>query len=777
MTAAALAGAANEQLLLAHRDAIRFLNAPDSTLVQTTQERLAEFDKALGELADHAGDGKDAAKIDFAGQLATQYKTAFIRMVQATRGYMHLVYVVMAGEAAEIGHLARELKEYTLQDRARVEAQMAGDVNLSQNFSLLVSVFATLVGLILAWWITRNTTTPIKEMTSVLTGLARGRQDLTIPEQERGDEIGAMAMAAQVFKDKADELENASRYKSEFLANMSHELRTPLNSLLILAKILSANEDKNLSERQVDSAKIIHESGTDLLRLINDILDLSKVEAGRMDVVAGDMALAEFANSLERQFKHVAESRGLAFNVNVDPDLPNALRTDWVKVEQVIRNLLSNAFKFTAEGSVSVHFHFPNRNAMFINPALHPGNCLAMTVRDTGIGIPREKREQIFEAFRQVDGTTSRKYGGTGLGLSISRKFSELLGGELQVESEEGKGASFSIYLPLKFPDSIAAVVEAQAGGPAAKADAADFKDATRTVLVVDDDERNVFALTQILEGRVGQVLSASNGREALDLLAGGADVDIVLMDIMMPVMNGYDAMREIRKQGEFRNLPIIALTAKAMPGDKEKCLEAGASDYLPKPVETDDLVAALVDWLSKAKAVSAPMAASTDEGAFPRVKILADEGDAGEGVENLELGEPPITILIVDDDMRNTFSLASYLEKKADRVLLAQDGLKALAQLKKDRKINLVLMDIMMPNMDGYEAIRKIREDGKLKHLPVIALTAKAMPEDREKCLQAGADDYVSKPVELETLLSKMQILLQNDSLSNGRDGAAPSA
>ena len=762
---AALVSHARTQLALVQRDALRYLLKPNSRLARETRARLAALSESLERLLDHWGDRPDRDAVVRLRDLTAGLDEAFNGMVQATRAYLHLVYVVMGGEASRIGWLAQKLKDLSLQDQAAVETGMAATVHDSQRIIQGVSLLALTLGFLLAWRIGRGISLPIQAMTRTLSGLARGRMDWEIPGTGRNDEIGAMAMAAHVFKEKAHELENASRYKSEFLANMSHELRTPLNSMLILSRVLANNETGNLTPGQVESAQVVHESGTDLLRLINDILDLSKVEAGRMDVHAEERDFSGFRRTLERLFQPVAEQKGLTFAVEIHPEAPAMLNTDWAKVEQIVRNFLSNAFKFTARGGVRVTVAPPRPGHLFMHPGLSSRNCVAVAVQDSGIGIPEDKREQIFEAFRQVDGTTSRQYGGTGLGLSISRRFAELVGGEIQVESEEGQGSAFTLYLPHLFPETIRA--EKGAGGviPGKDANATGsafaFKALSRTVLVVDDDRRNVFALKQALDGHVGRVLSAGNGRQALAVLDEHPDVDLVLMDIMMPDMDGYQAMEAIRRQTRFSRLPILALTAKAMPGDREKCLEAGASDYLAKPVDADRLLRALAEWLDRPKApVMAEPVHRNGETTLPKVRILADDDPdkAAQGLPSMRLGDPPATVLIVDDDMRNTFALARALQETAGRVLLARDGRKALAQLEKEKDVRIVLMDVMMPDMDGYEAMREIRRRENLRHLPVIALTAKAMPGDREKCLEAGADDYLCKPVELDRLLEKMR-------------------
>jgi signal transduction histidine kinase/CheY-like chemotaxis protein len=431
-----------------------------------------------------------------------------------------------------------------------------------------------------------------------------------------------------------EKLALASRYKSEFLANVSHELRTPLNSLLILSRVLSENKDHHLSPKEVDYAKTIHASGSDLLDLINDILDLSKVEAGKMRVEPCDVSLDDVKAYVERNFRHVAEQKGLGFGVTLADGLPPGLRTDPQRVQQVLKNLLSNAFKFTDTGRVELHVAPVKGGALrFSSEVLRQADSVvAFHVVDSGIGIPEDKQQLIFEAFQQVDGSTSRKYGGTGLGLSISRELARLLGGELRVESQPGKGSTFTLYLPRIYVgpsdtvgtsapgrvpaeptvrevpltlstggtprprDTVKAPAppEVTVAGPRPSQGAPAEKLSGRKVLVVEDDIRTSFALTSILEGLGLEVLHAENGREGLAALRAHPDVSAVLMDLMMPEMDGYEAMRAIRGDPRFAALPIIAVTANAQKDDGEKCLAAGASAWLTKPVDTERLLALL---------------------------------------------------------------------------------------------------------------------------------------------------------------------------------------
>ncbi|SFF18047.1 two-component system, chemotaxis family, sensor kinase CheA [Paenibacillus catalpae] len=405
------------------------------------------------------------------------------------------------------------------------------------------------------------------------------------------------------LEEKARQLSQSSQYKSEFLANMSHELRTPLNSLLILSNILATNAEGNLNEHQVKYANTIHHSGNDLLQLINDILDLAKVEAGKMDLVHGKVCLHEISGFAEQQFTPVARQKGLKFTTILDPDLPEAIFTDEQRLLQIIKNLLSNAFKFTERGEVKLHIH----------RAAPPQAGIAFSITDTGIGIPKEKQELIFQAFQQADGTTNRRYGGTGLGLSISINMAHLLNGEIIVSSTVGKGSVFSLVVPNEEEAESGAMVHQESAAAAAEpepeivVEARGFEDELddavwvgKKILIVDDDMRNIYATTIALESKQVNVLFAENGLSCLKVLKDNPDVDLILMDIMLPEMDGYETMRTLRQMPGFVSLPIIALTAKAMKDDKDKCIEAGASDYMSKPVKLEQLFARIHSWLSR---------------------------------------------------------------------------------------------------------------------------------------------------------------------------------
>ncbi|MET7617843.1 HAMP domain-containing protein [Streptomyces sp. NPDC005408] len=405
--------------------------------------------------------------------------------------------------------------------------------------------------------------------------------------------------ARQELEARAQQLSRTSMYKSEFLANMSHELRTPLNSLLILAQLLAQNLEGNLTQKQVDYAEVIHSAGSDLLQLINDILDLSKVEAGKMDIHPEPVQLHQLLEYVEATFRPVAGDRGLEFQVVAEQSIPDELTTDEARLRQVLRNLLSNALKFTEEGSVELRVHTVT-DEQLPHALRDAGQVVAFRVTDTGIGIPTDRLQSVFGAFQQGNGTTSRRYGGTGLGLSISREVAQLLGGAIVVESTVGRGSTFTLYLPVRTPHR----------GPQDRADSQEHAGVPReeepamghTVLVVDDDTRNIFALTQVLEREGMRVLQADNGSAGIELLMEHGEVDLIVMDVMMAGMDGNATMAAIRELPRFVDVPIIAVTAKAMPGDRAKALAAGANDYVAKPVDADDLMARIRTWLARTR-------------------------------------------------------------------------------------------------------------------------------------------------------------------------------
>ncbi|TWD96524.1 two-component system chemotaxis sensor kinase CheA [Neobacillus bataviensis] len=446
-------------------------------------------------------------------------------------------------------------------------------------------------------------------------------EELEVQYQNSEHKKEELEKFSNALEEKAQELALTSQYKSEFLANMSHELRTPLNSLLILAQMLIEKKNENLTEKQLEYIQTIYSSGNDLLHLINEILDLAKVEAGKMEVIYGEVALEKITTFAERYFSPLARQKNLEFSIFLDDDLPESIYTDEHRLNQILRNLLSNAFKFTEKGCISFLIKKVGPNEL--DKHIFAGQnepMISFTIADTGIGISKDKQQLIFNAFMQADGTTSRKYGGTGLGLSISREFAHLLGGCIDLRSEEGAGSSFTLYLPIhhlnenenQIPyllETAAALQEEeshsftgsefQSDGHVIDEDPLEYSLMNgKKILIVDDDMRNIYALSSALEEYEIEVLFAENGREGIDVLQENPDIDLILMDIMMPEMDGFEAMRNIRTKPEFRELPIIALTAKAMKHNREECIQAGASDYISKPIDLDQLYSLIQVWL-----------------------------------------------------------------------------------------------------------------------------------------------------------------------------------
>jgi signal transduction histidine kinase/DNA-binding response OmpR family regulator len=696
-----------------------------------------------------------------------------------------------------------------------------------------------------------------------------------------------LEIARKAIEEKARELEKSGAYKSEFLANMSHELRTPLNSLLILSKSLADNDEGNLTKEQMEECLIIYNGGQELLALINDILDLSKVEAGKMELLLEDIPLENITTHLQSQFKPVAEKNGLTFNTLITDDLPKLMHADDQKIQQVLKNFLSNAFKFTKSGSVTLNLHKPAASQQFINTQLTADTTIAFSVTDTGIGIPKDKQQDIFEAFQQADGATNREFGGTGLGLTISRQLAALMGGEIMLESQENKGTTFTLYLPLHLAESN---IEPQSEPPKNDAPPAekkqtpvsidlnqdddkpwipDNRDAidsdSNSLLIIEDDEQ--FAKILMKEGRSHGFLclAAEYGRRGLRL-ALKYKPSAILLDLGLPDMKGEQVLAELKQHLNTRHIPVHIISA----ADKSsKLMESGAIGFLQKPAIKEDLqtvfqsierflkkeikhLLIIEDDLSSQRAIQKLVqnkqleifTAGTGEQAkaillektidsiildlnlpdmsgFDWLKMITEEkislppvvvytgkeltdkeysqlrtftssivikgADSPERLldevslflhsidAELPEEQQQITkalhapeknlagrhVLLVDDDMRNLFALSKVLKKHDLNVEIAKDGQFALQLLAEKKEIELVIMDIMMPIMDGYEAIQKIRAQKELKKLPIIALTAKAMPEDRQKCIDVGANDYLAKPVDVDRLLSLMRVWL----------------
>lgn len=707
--------------------------------------------------------------------------------------------------------------------------------------------------------------------------------------------------ARKEIEKKAADLEQASRYKSEFLANMSHELRTPLNSIIVLSQLLDENKKNNLSDKEREFAKTIHSSGQDLLGLINDILDLSKVESGKIELNLERLYLQDITEYVESSFKPILERKRLDLIIDVDKEAPEYLETDVQRVQQVIKNLISNAIKFTDKGSITFKVGVEKNKAVISKFRLNEQQLVTMTVADTGIGIPKEQQEMIFEAFNQADGTTSRKYGGTGLGLSISKSFSQLLGGAISLASEEGKGSAFTLYLPLvyKEPDEEDSSsehddkkenkAEAQSGKVKVVADrkAAEVKlqehedsevkaiphddreilsKKDKVVLIIEDDLSFAAVLLNLAHEHGFKGIIAPDGERGLHF----TDVynpSAVILDISLPRMNGTEVLEKLKDNLKTRPIPIHVISAKNFD---MSLMRKGAIGFLTKPVTKDQLdevfdkigtsiskpvkkLLIVEDEKITRKSIENLMEDnyleinSVESGEEALEKLTADDFDCMildlglkgmsgfEVLEKMKKIEPQLhvpvvvytsreltedennhlkkyaksivlkgahsferlldettlflhqvdtnfndfkknmlkkvhsdgnilkgkTILIVDDDMRNVFALSSLLESYEIKVEVGKNGKVGIEKLKENNNIDLVLMDIMMPEMDGYEAMRRIRKEKKYKDLPIIALTAKALKDDREKCLAAGANEYLSKPVDKDKLISLLRVWL----------------
>jgi CheY-like chemotaxis protein/signal transduction histidine kinase/HAMP domain-containing protein len=692
-------------------------------------------------------------------------------------------------------------------------------------------------------------------------------------------------LARRALEEKAAELALTSRYKSEFLANMSHELRTPLNSILILGQQLSENADKNLSTRQVEFAKTIHGAGTDLLNLISDILDLSKIESGTVTVECEDLLFTHLRETIERNFRHEAEARKLSFTADFDSRLGRAIITDSKRLLQVLKNLLSNAFKFTDRGGVRLHVGIAMGGWTTDHPTLSQApSVVEFSVSDTGIGIPQEKQRIIFEAFQQADAGTARKYGGTGLGLAISRELAHLLGGEIRLSSISGSGSTFTLYLPLTYlgpayakaiavsqnptvavayqpvvspvvvrqeeiaddRENIAAgdpvllvveddphygrilvnlardrgfkVVLARTGAdglamarkhrPTAVSldvflpdmlgwtvlnqlkrdpetrhipvqiltiederqyglERGAFSFVTKTVttdgleqaidrlkdfttsrarrlLVVEDDPAERMSVTELLGARDVEIETAGSGAAALELMRDNA-FDCVVLDLRLPDMSGFDLLAQVQQDPKLRETPIIVFTGRELSLEEETELRKKAKSIVLKGVRSPERL--------------------LDETALFLHRVIADLPESKQHmIATLHESDEPLTgrkVLVVDDDIRNIFALNSLLERHNMQVITATNGQEAIKLVESTDDLSLVLMDVMMPEMDGYETMRRIRSNHQFRMLPIIALTAKAMKGDREKCLEAGASDYVAKPVNTDQLLSLVRMWL----------------
>jgi signal transduction histidine kinase/HAMP domain-containing protein/ActR/RegA family two-component response regulator len=528
--------------------------------------------------------------------------------------------------------------------RVRAVIELASLTPFSRTHQSFLDQLTESIGLVLNTVDATSVTEKLLEQARSQAQELQSRQDqLSQSNAELGDQATLLAErnaevqskyleveeAKRLVEEKASELAVSSKYKSEFIANMSHELRTPLNSLLVLAEQLQDNMDGNMTPRQVEYATVIRSSALDLLTLLNDILDVAKVESRTVKLDTESISLPEFRDSIDQAFQSVASKQRLGFSVTLDDELPATMLSDPHRLRQIVKNLVANAFKFTPQGEVAVRLDLNRAGSRTGSTQLATGGAvIAISVRDTGIGIKKEQQKIIFEAFAQADGTTARQYGGTGLGLPISRDLARLMGGDITVQSEPAQGSTFTVYLPLASadPDTVPASTAAElqpptngssppsdeAGTPAppsigsshGKADFYKGAASGTVALVVDDDYRNIFALTALLERGNVTVVTAESGAECLAILADRADFDIVLMDIMMPGMDGYETMTAIRRMAQWREIPIIAVTGKVVGSERERCIAAGATAYIPKPVESDQLLTAIGEWLPLAATV-----------------------------------------------------------------------------------------------------------------------------------------------------------------------------
>ncbi|MEU3443371.1 HAMP domain-containing protein [Streptomyces griseoincarnatus] len=575
--------------------------------------------------------------------------------------------------------------------------------------------------------------------------------------------------ARQELEARAQQLSLASKYKSEFLANMSHELRTPLNSLLILAQLLAQNPSRNLSPKQVEYAQIIHSAGSDLLQLINDILDLSKVEAGKMDVSPERVELRRLVEYVEATFRPMTMQKSLDFTITTAPGAPADLLTDDSRLRQVLRNLLSNAVKFTERGQVELRIE-PAPDDEVPQEVLRGGPVVAFRVRDTGVGIPEQHLESIFGAFQQADGTTSRKYGGTGLGLSITREIAHLLGGAVTVDSVAGHGSTFTLFLPVARPDfeqqlRPAPAVESEPAGqdlpdaasprtPAIEAAPASQGQRPRRLLVVEERPRGL--LTLVAESVVQDVAHTGGGsRPSVDIItavgaqeaAGALAADpchCVVLELGMAEAEVTRFLEALRGDSALASVPVLVHSGhRADAGVEANLRDRASGTALEFLSSLDELRERIALHLSAEEPGDVLSLVRPDEAQRTAPEAVVAGSFAGR------------TVLVVDDDARNLFALSGILELHGFRVLHAEDGRKGIERLVDNPDVALVLMDVMMPELDGYAATAEIRSMPQYADLPIIAVTAKAMPGDREKSLASGASDYVTKPVDSRELIA----------------------
>jgi CheY-like chemotaxis protein/signal transduction histidine kinase len=705
-----------------------------------------------------------------------------------------------------------------------------------------------------------------RELTDQQEELRRANVELKDQREALSTQNVELEQARERLLDKAAELARVSTYKSQFLANMSHELRTPLNSMLLLSHLLSENESRNLSAKQVEYAKTIHGAGKDLLGLINQVLDLAKIEAGRQDVELGEVRLADIVEHARRLFAAAAQDKGVAFRTELAADLPEMIVTDRQRLERILVNLVGNALKFTERGEIVLRIARPSAGLELASGRLDPGASVAFAVSDTGIGIPRSAQERIFAPFEQAEARSDRRFGGTGLGLAIARESAVLLGGDLVVESREGRGSTFTCTLPER-AGAAPSHAEPRRHTAAPVDDDRDHVERESYLLVVEDDPTFAERLVALIHGQRFQVVAASSGEEALRLAKAQKPRGVIL-DVKLPDMDGWTVMERLQGDPATRSVPVHFISGVNAP---ERAFSLGAIGYLTKPATPQELLGAIrllvhapepgaskvlvvedqiaeggalvellrsaglpAEHVGSAGGALAALASqrfgcmildlglpdmdglglletlrtrpevpmppvvvhtgrSLTREEIRRVEAYAEAvvvkgGNSGErlleevrlfvqhirdeaprqpalGVHTEPLPDVSLEgrrILLADDDMRTVYALSALLRGKGADVLIAETGREALAVLGAHPDVSLVLMDVMMPEMDGYEALRRMRSDARFTHVPAIALTAKAMKGERERCLEAGASDYLSKPVDPGRLLTAVQGFLK---------------
>ncbi|QYR53307.1 hybrid sensor histidine kinase/response regulator [Lysobacter soyae] len=857
-------------------------------LIYVVDPETSSTEGRLHLLAGYADNGENSERIlqfgqGLIGQCAAERRTILLReapagSVRITSGLVSaephnivVLPVLFEGQAKAVIELA-SLSAFTPSQLSFLE-QLSGSIGIVLN--TIEASMRTEHLLAQSQQLATELQTQQRELQQTNEDIALKAQLLAEQKNEVEAKNQQIEQSRVALEEKAAELALTSRYKSEFLANMSHELRTPLNSILILGQQLAENPEDNLSDRQVEFAKTIHAAGTDLLNLISDILDLSKIESGTVTVDSEDLRFAALRQNLERGFRHEAERRNLDFILDFSPDLGRSMTTDPKRLQQILKNLLSNAFKFTEQGSVKLKVAparkgwTPGHEVLDQAPAV-----VAFEVTDTGIGISADKQKIVFEAFQQADAGTSRKFGGTGLGLAISREIAGLLGGELKLESQPGVGSTFVLYLPLDYVstessmpaqrepvepadvDTVGRVLES------IEDDRTQLGEGEPCLLVIEDDPNYASVLRDLGRSRGFKVLVANRGAEGLRLAREFKPVAITL-DVFLPDMLGWTVLSRLKQDQETRHIPVQVVTVE---DERQQSMERGAFSYLAKPSDTGTIDAALerirqyslprvkrllvveddpvermsigelirhddvaVDMVGTGEDALAALHSGKfdcvvldlklpDMSGFDLLERIADQPEWSDlpvvvhtgkdltaeeevrlrkaaksvvikGVEsperlldetalflhrvidNLPPGKQAMVkrlhdsneilagkrVLVVDDDIRNIFALSTLLERQGIEVVSANNGQEAITQVEKEH-FDLILMDIMMPGMDGYETTKTIRENPAYRALPIIALTAKAMKGDREKCMEAGASDYMAKPVVTDQLLSMLR-------------------